>query len=101
LTFLAGAPVTFLHSIISTWTIGPTTYYKHRVVVKNTSQKQITNLKLIIENLSGSLWGLSPCPEKNTYELPQWIKILKPGSELTFVYVQGGAQAKVSIKSYH
>ncbi|CAN4105505.1 unnamed protein product [Withania somnifera] len=96
-----GALVMFLHSIISTWTIGPTTYYKHKVVVKNTSQNPIIDLKLIVENLSGSLWGLSPCPQKNTYELRHWIKILKPGSEFTFVYVQGGAQAKVSIKSYH
>ncbi|XP_060195705.1 endoglucanase 5 [Lycium barbarum] len=96
-----GAPVIFLHSIISTWTIGPTTYYKHKVAVKSTSQNPITDLKLVVENLSGSLWGLSPCPEKNTYELPQWNRVLKPGSELIFVYIQGGAQAKISIKSYH
>ncbi|KAK4493384.1 hypothetical protein RD792_017718, partial [Penstemon davidsonii] len=36
----------------------------------------------------GSLWGLSPTQEKKVYELPEWIKVLKPGSECTFVYIQ-------------
>lgn len=76
-------------------------YYRHRVIMKNTSQKPIASLKLAIENLTGSLWGLSPTQEKNTYELPQWLKVLKPNSECSFVYVQGGPQAKVSILSYH
>ncbi|KAJ1440400.1 Six-hairpin glycosidase superfamily [Sesbania bispinosa] len=50
---------------------------------------------------AGSLWGLTPTKEKNTYELPQWVKVLKPGSECTFVYVQGGPQAKITIQSFH
>ncbi|KAL7163109.1 hypothetical protein ACSBR2_039245 [Camellia fascicularis] len=93
--------VEFFHSISGTWTTGRTTYYRHKVILKNVSQKPITDLKLTIENLSGSLWGLSPTQEKNTYELPQWLGVLKPGSECSFVYVQGGPQAKVSIQSYH
>lgn len=68
--------------------------------MKNVSQKPISELKLVIEDLSGSLWGLSPTSEKNTYELPQWLKVLKPSSEYSFVYVQGGPQAKVSVRSY-
>ncbi|XP_027355491.1 endoglucanase 5 [Abrus precatorius] len=96
-----GAPVEFLHSISSSWTVGDTTYYRHKVIIKNTSSKRISDLKLVVEDLSGSLWGLSPTEEKNTYELPQWNKVLNPGSECIFVYVQGGPQAKVSIKSFH
>ncbi|XP_031272427.1 endoglucanase 5 [Pistacia vera] len=96
----AEVPVEFLHSITTTWTVGETTYYRHRVIIKNKSQKPVTNLKLSIENLSGSLWGLSPTQEKNTYELPQWQKVLKAGSEYKFVYVQGGPQAKVSVLGY-
>lgn len=69
--------------------------------MKNVSKKPITDLKLTFEGLEGSLWGLSPTQEKNTYELPQWLKILQPGSDCTFVYIQGGSQAKVSIQSYH
>ncbi|PIA64197.1 hypothetical protein AQUCO_00201464v1 [Aquilegia coerulea] len=95
------APVAFLHSITDTWTVGQMTYYRHKVNIKNTSQKPITKLKLSIENLSGSVWGLSPTSEKNTYELPQWLQALGPGSECSFVYVQGGPQAKVSVKSYN
>ncbi|KAK2381403.1 cellulase [Trifolium repens] len=96
-----GAPVQFLHSISSSWTVGTTTYYRHKVIIKNTSAKPISDLKLLIENLSGSVWGLSPTGEKNTYELPQWLKVLNPGSECMFVYVQGGPQAKILIQSFH
>lgn len=93
--------VKLMHSIASTWRVGKASYYKHKVVIKNVSVKPIRDLKLRIENLSGSIWGLSPCREKNTYELPQWLKTLKPGSELSFLYIQGGAQAKISVLSYH
>ncbi|XP_004505716.1 endoglucanase 5 [Cicer arietinum] len=96
-----GAPVEFLHSISSSWTVGDTTYYRHKVIIKNTSIKPISDLKLVIENLSGSVWGLSPTGEKNIYELPQWLKVLNPGSECIFVYVQGGPQAKILIQSFH
>lgn len=95
------APVEFLHSISSSWTVGDATYYRHRVIIKNTSSKPISDLKLVIKDLSGSLWGLSPTEEKDTYELPPWQKVLNAGSECIFVYVQGGPQAKVSIKSFH
>ncbi|KAL3502230.1 hypothetical protein ACH5RR_036679 [Cinchona calisaya] len=94
-------PVNFLHSITDTWTVGKMTYYRHKVTIKNVSQKPITDLKLKFEGLEGSLWGLNPTQEINTYELPQWLKVLKPGSDCTFVYVQGGAQAKISVESYH
>ncbi|KAA8533359.1 hypothetical protein F0562_033108 [Nyssa sinensis] len=94
-------PVEFLHSITDTWTVGRMTYYRHKVIIKNTSEKPITDLKLTIENLTGSVWGLSPTLERNTYELPQWLKVLNPGSQCSFIYVQGGPQAKVSIQSYH
>ncbi|KDP43311.1 hypothetical protein JCGZ_24232 [Jatropha curcas] len=97
----SGVPVEFIHSITNTWDVGTTTYYRHRVIIKNISQKPITDLKLAIEDLSGPLWGLSPTPEKNTYGLPQWLQVLKPGSECSFVYVQGGPQAKVTVRSYH
>ncbi|KAL7153392.1 hypothetical protein ABFS83_04G165600 [Erythranthe nasuta] len=95
------APVEFLHSITSTWTVGTETYYRHKVIIKNVSKKPITQLKLHFESLTGSLWGLSPTQEKNTYELPSWLKVLEPSSECTFVYIQGGAQAKISIQNYH
>eukprot|EP00257_Ricinus_communis_P020408 XP_015579633.1 endoglucanase 5 [Ricinus communis] len=94
-------PVEFVHSITDTWSIGETTYYRHKVIIKNKSQKSIEDLKLVIQDLSGSIWGLSPTKEHNTYELPQWHKGLKPGSECSFVYVQGGPQAKVRVQSYH
>ncbi|KAB2042432.1 hypothetical protein ERO13_D02G187700v2 [Gossypium hirsutum] len=93
-------PVRFLHSITNTWNVGKTTYYRHKVVIKNTSEKPITDLKLVIEDLSGNLWGLSPTPVKNTYELPPWLKVLNPGSDCSFVYIQEGPQAKVSVLSY-
>lgn len=94
-------PVEFFHSITDSWTAGGMNYYRHRVIIKNTSQKSIKNLRLKIENLTGSLWGLSPTHEKNIYELPQWIKELKSGSECKFVYVQGGPQAKILVQSYY
>ncbi|XVF44543.1 hypothetical protein PTKIN_Ptkin02bG0133000 [Pterospermum kingtungense] len=100
-TTSSGVPVELLHSITKTWNVGSTTYYRHKVIIKNTSQKPITDLKLQIEDLLGSFWGLSPTPVKNTYELPRWLTVLKPGSECSFVYVQGGPQAKVSVLSYH
>lgn len=95
------APVEFLHSITKTWTVGPTTYYRHKVIIKNKSEKPIKDLKLVIEDLSGSIWGLNPTQQRNTYELPQWQKVLQPGSECSFVYVQGGPQAKVTVQSYN
>ncbi|KAK9117871.1 hypothetical protein Scep_015964 [Stephania cephalantha] len=96
----SGVPVEFLHSITDTWTVAKTKYYRHKVIIKNTSKKPITQLKLRLENLSGSLWGLTPTSEKNMYELPKWLKVLKPASQYSFVYVQGGPQAKVSVISY-
>nr|GMD46182.1 endoglucanase 5 [Ipomoea batatas] len=90
--------VKLMHSIASTWTVGKETYYKHKVVIKNVSFNPITDLKLRIENLSGSIWGLTPCQQLNTYELPQ---TLNPASQLSFFYIQGGAQAKISVLSYH
>ncbi|KAJ0432225.1 putative cellulase [Helianthus annuus] len=83
------------------WTVGGIGYYRHKVIIKNRSEKPITDLKLEIENLSGAIWGLSPTQNKNIYELPKWIKVIKPGSECSFVYVQGGPQAKVSVQSFH
>nr|XP_017217973.1 PREDICTED: endoglucanase 5-like [Daucus carota subsp. sativus] len=97
----SSSPVEFLHSITDSWTAGGTNHYRHRVIIKNTSQKTIKNLRLKIENLTGSLWGLTPTQEKNIYELPEWIKELKSGSECKFVYVQGGPQAKVLVQSYY
>ncbi|KAJ6678148.1 ENDOGLUCANASE 5 [Salix viminalis] len=95
------APVEFLHSITKTWTVGPTTYYRHRVIIKNKSEKPVKDLKLVVEGLTGSIWGLIPAQQRNTYELPQWQKVLQPGSECSFVYVQGGPQAKVTVQSYN
>ncbi|KAL5721472.1 cellulase [Ranunculus cassubicifolius] len=93
-------PVTFVHSITYTWTAGHTVQYRHKVNVKNISQKPITKLRLSIQNLSGTLWGLTPTAEKTMYELPLWIHALAPRSQFSFVYVQGGPQAKVSVISY-
>ncbi|KZV39675.1 hypothetical protein F511_22700 [Dorcoceras hygrometricum] len=94
-------PVEFLHSITSSWGVGKESYYRHQVIIKNVSKQPITELKLGFEKLTGPLWGLSPTPEKNTYQFPEWIKVLEPGSQCTFVYVQGGPQAKISVLSYH
>ncbi|KAG6422191.1 hypothetical protein SASPL_118755 [Salvia splendens] len=94
-------PVEFLHSITNTWTVGGEIYYHHKVVVKNISQKPIGKMKLQFEGLTGSLWGLTPTQAKNTYELPQWIQPLQPNSDFSFVYIQGGAQAKILVQSYH
>lgn len=89
-----------MHSITQSWTVGTTTYYRHKVTIKNMSQKPITSIKLVAQNLLGSIWGLTPAPEKDTYVLPEWVKVLQPGSEINFVYVQGGPQAKFSVLSY-
>ncbi|KAF5749878.1 putative endo-1 4-beta-glucanase [Tripterygium wilfordii] len=94
-------PVKFLHSITSSWTVGTTTYYRHKVIIKNTSAKPVTDLKLVIENLSGSIWGLSPTREKNIYQLPEWLKVINPDSDCSFVYVEEGPQARISIQSYN
>ncbi|KAL4281486.1 hypothetical protein GQ457_03G005770 [Hibiscus cannabinus] len=95
------SPVTFLHSITNTWNVGKTTYYRHKVIIKNISGKPIADLKVAVEDLTGPLWGLSPVPIKNTYELPRWLKVLNPGADCSFVYIQQGPQAKVSVLSYH
>ncbi|KAE8667905.1 Endoglucanase 13 [Hibiscus syriacus] len=92
--------VRFVHSITSKWNVGKTTYYRHKVTMKNTSQKPITDVKLMVQELTGPIWGLSPTTAKNTYELPQWLRVLKPDSDYSFVYVQEGPQAKVSLLSY-
>ncbi|XP_039138580.1 endoglucanase 13 [Dioscorea cayenensis subsp. rotundata] len=94
-------PVEILHSITKVWKHNGVDYYRHKVNIKNTCGKPITELKLAMENLSGPIWGLLPTLEKNVYELPSWIKVLNPGSQFTFVYVQEGPQAKVSVLSYH
>ncbi|XP_010549156.1 PREDICTED: endoglucanase 5 [Tarenaya hassleriana] len=97
-----GASVEFLHSITNTWMDKNTRYYRHKVIVKNTSRVPITGLQLLIRDLEGPIWGLNPTSgEKNVYELPPWVKQLGPGQTYTFVYVQGGPQAKVSVLSYH
>ncbi|MCL7034692.1 hypothetical protein MKW94_030937, partial [Papaver nudicaule] len=93
-------PVVFTHSITDTWKVGTKAFYRHKVVIKNTSKKHITYLKMGIDNLSGSLYGLTKTYQKNIFELPAWLKGLKPGSQYSFVYVQGGPQAKVKILNY-
>ncbi|KAF4397062.1 hypothetical protein G4B88_008908 [Cannabis sativa] len=57
---------------------------RHNVMIKNISKKKITSLKLEIQNLTGSLRGLSQSKEKNIYNFPQWIKVLKPGEQYNF-----------------
>ena len=99
--FLAEVPFEFLHTITNTWKDKGVDYYCHRVTVKNTGSKPITDVKLRIENLSGPLWGLSPTTENNIYELPPWLKLVKPGTQFNFVYIQGGSQANFSVVSYH
>ncbi|KAL3640660.1 hypothetical protein CASFOL_015628 [Castilleja foliolosa] len=94
-------PVEFIHSLTNTWTVDKETYYRHKVIIKNVTNKPIKGMKLKVENLTGTIWGLTPTQEKNTYELPEWLKVLEPGSECSFVYVQGGAQAKFSVQGYH
>ncbi|XP_024006226.1 endoglucanase 5 isoform X2 [Eutrema salsugineum] len=97
----SGAPIEFLHSITANWMAWNTRYYRHKVIIKNNSQKPISDLKLKIEDLSGPIWGLNPTGQKNTYQLPQWQKTLRAGQAYDFVYVQGGPQAKVSVLSYN
>ncbi|KAJ4917540.1 Endoglucanase 5 [Raphanus sativus] len=97
----SGAPIEFLHSITANWMAGDTRYYRHKVIIKNNSQKQISDLKLKIEDLSGPIWGLNPTGQKTTYQLPEWQKTLRAGQTHDFVYVQGGPQAKVSVLSYY
>ncbi|KAL9681571.1 hypothetical protein QQ045_013356 [Rhodiola kirilowii] len=93
-------PVTFFHTVTKTWVTAKETQYRHQVVVKNTSNKHISYLKLAFDHLAGPLWGLTQTKEKNTFELPQWMHGLKPGAECTVVYVQGGPQATISVISY-
>ncbi|PIN26472.1 Cellulase [Handroanthus impetiginosus] len=97
----SAVPVQFLDSITNSWTVGKETYYRHTVIIKNISQKPITELKLYFERLTGSLWGLSPTQDKDIYELPEWIKVLQPGSECSFLYIQGDAQVKILVQSYN
>ncbi|XP_022991484.1 endoglucanase 5 [Cucurbita maxima] len=96
-----GAPVEFIHTITSTWMVSKDSYYRHQVKIKNTSGKPISDLKLRLENLSGPVWGLSPTQQKGIYELPPWLRLLQPGSECVFIYIQEGPQAKVTVSSYH
>uniref|UniRef100_A0A1J3I9Q1 Endoglucanase n=1 Tax=Noccaea caerulescens TaxID=107243 RepID=A0A1J3I9Q1_NOCCA len=97
----SGAPIEFLHSITTNWMAGNTRYYRHKVIIKNNSQKPITDLKLKIENLSGPIYGLIPTGQKNTYQLPQWQQTLRAGQAYGFVYIQGGPQAKVTVLTYN
>ncbi|KAJ0970067.1 hypothetical protein J5N97_022944 [Dioscorea zingiberensis] len=83
-------PVEILHSITKVWKHQGVEYYRHKVNIKNSGGKPISGLKLAMENLSGTVWGLSPTSEKNVYQLPSWLKSLKPGSQFSFVYVQEG-----------
>ncbi|KAL5983073.1 hypothetical protein ACLOJK_017153 [Asimina triloba] len=95
-------PVEWVHKITNTWTSGGETYHRYKVIIENKSGNAIKELKLKMEDLSGSLWGLSPVVgEKDTFHLPPWIQVLQPGSQCTFTYVQGGPQAKISILSYN
>ncbi|KAL8153778.1 hypothetical protein V2J09_011538 [Rumex salicifolius] len=88
------SPIKFIHSITATWTTKGVTYYRHRVLVKNTSTKTIRYLKLRLENLEGKVYGLTYANVKGIYSAPSNVKILSPGKEFSFVYIQGGPQAK-------
>ncbi|WOL05355.1 hypothetical protein Cni_G14083 [Canna indica] len=93
-------PVQFIHTITNTWKYQGADYYRHQVTIKNICGQPITYLKLKIEDLTGPLWGLSATNEKKMYELPPWLKVIESGSELVFVYIQGGEQAKVKLVRY-
>ncbi|CAI9096960.1 OLC1v1033234C3 [Oldenlandia corymbosa var. corymbosa] len=93
-------PVSFLHLVTSSWTSGGKTFFRHKVVIKNVSPKPITDLKLRVDGLTGPIWGLGLTEQQNTYQLPPWLKVLKPGGDFTCVYVQGGVQAKITVLSY-
>ncbi|CAO2814097.1 unnamed protein product [Amaranthus hypochondriacus] len=94
-------PIKFVHSITGTWAHKGETFYHHTVIVKNLSKKSVKDLKLKIENLSGPIYGLIQTNEKSIYVLPPHLKVMLPSAEFSFVYVQGGPQAKVSIQSYN
>lgn len=89
-----------MHSITASWDDKGKTYYRHKVLIKNTSMKTVRDLKLKIDNLSGPIYGLMPTSQKKIYQVPPHLKALLAGAELSFVYIQGGPQAKVSIHSY-
>ncbi|KMT02637.1 hypothetical protein BVRB_9g203180 [Beta vulgaris subsp. vulgaris] len=92
--------IKFMHSITASWDDKGKTYYRHKVLIKNTSMKTVRDLKLKIDNLSGPIYGLMPTSQKKIYQVPPHLKALLAGAELSFVYIQGGPQAKVSIHSY-
>ncbi|KAJ8429019.1 hypothetical protein Cgig2_014998 [Carnegiea gigantea] len=93
-------PIKFVHSITGSWTHKGQMWYRHKVLIKSTSTKPIRDLKLKVEHLSGPVYGLVPTKVKNVYQAPPQLNVLEPGSDFSFVYVQGGPQAKVSVSSY-
>lgn len=101
ISLAASSSIKFIHSITATWKVKGVAFYRHRVLIKNTSKKPIRYLKLRLENLTGPVYGLTFTHSKGIYSAPANVKILNPGSEFSFVYIQGGPQAKVSVFSYH
>lgn len=75
-------------------------FYRHFVTGSNMCGKTITYLKLKFDGLSGPVYGLNPTNDKDKFEFPAWLAALAPNSQFSFVYIQGGEAAKVTVEKY-
>ncbi|KAJ4785199.1 Endoglucanase [Rhynchospora pubera] len=95
-----GAPLTFVHTVTDSWTANGEQFYRHSVTGTNACGKTITYLKLKFDGLTGPLYGLNPTDAKTMFEFPAWITALAPNSQFSFVYIQGGEAAQITVEKY-
>lgn len=89
-----------MHTITDSWTADGEKLYRHLVTGNNNCGKTITYLKLKFDGLSGPVYGLNLTNDKTMFELPAWITSLASNSQFSFVYIQGGEAAKITVKKY-
>lgn len=83
----------------TSWNDNGKTYYRYSTKLTNKSDKTVKDLKVLISNLYGPLWGLTKY--EDSYVFPAWLQSLPAGKSFEFVYIHSAPQADVSVASYN
>lgn len=92
------SPVAIQQKATSSWNNNGKTYYRYSTTVTNKSSKTLKDLKIVVNNLYGPLWGLTKSGV--SYSLPKWLSSLPAGKSLEFVYIHASSPAEVSVSAY-
>lgn len=96
---LASAPIAVEQKMTTSWNDNGKTYYRYSTKLTNKSDKTVKDLKVLISNLYGPLWGLTKY--EDSYVFPAWLQSLPAGKSFEFVYIHSAPQADVSVASYN